>query len=697
MKKQSLFYCIASKPHGTAPTFTKLLVSPTAIENSPVTLECEVVGSPEIFIEWIKGDCRVRQTTRVRTEFDGKNCRLIFLRTELDDEADYKCIARNAFGTASTDCEVLVEEDLSQHHSPPFFKKKPHNQTISEGQHATFSAIIGGTPEPEVDWFKDEKAIEDKGRFVIRDDLDKGKFSLTIEETFVEDAGIYKCVAFNEVGEESYEARLSIIPLGNKSEPTFEVPFEVSVNAESATPLSFSNQPKFVVTSGEPGATKDQPRPTKEKLTASRKTADFDLEPPHFIALPEGLSPFEVNADEDVTLQVRVRGKPLPEVKWLKDEKPLVETSKFLWNNDTDIYTLVICGPTPRDKGTYVCLASNSAGTATRSFEVNIEGYEDWVMPSFQEHTANPFVISDDGDVTMDVRVAGNPSPSVEWRKDGQPILENERVKLFSSEDVHRLFIKGASPEDEGNYICTATNPAGKSTRTYTLDIGGVGPEEVRSRQEVVDETLVPPRIVKQTELETPISISEDGDVKLEVMFNGTPDEEWTKDGIVIQESNHFQINSEVGVQNLVIKGATQEDKGVYKCMPSNKAGSSWKTFSIDCKEAENVHPEQPSGLERPSFVEDDNVVPFQLTVDGDVKLAARVQGSPTPQVEWDKDDVPLQNSEHIVITSKDDLYSLLISNPTISDKGKYTLTATNEAGVGTRAFDVKIKGSSLS
>lgn len=671
--------------------------SPSAVENCPVTLECEVVGSPEISIEWHKGDSRVRQTTRVRTEFDGKNCRLIFLRTELDDEADYKCVARNDFGMASTECELLVEEDLSPSHSLPFFKKKPHNQTVSEGQYVAFSAVVGGSPPPEVDWFKDGRVVEDKGRFLIKEDVNQGKFSLTIEQTFLEDVGTYKCVAFNEIGEESYQASLAVIPLAKKGEPTVEVPFEVSVNAESATPLSFSVEPESVSTLGERETTKGKPEQPKMKLAASRETTLKDLEPPFFIALPEGSSPFEVNVDEDVTLRVRVSGKPLPEVKWLKDDKPLSKTDHFLWNSDKDIHTLVIRGPTPKDKGTYVCVASNDAGTATRSFDVNIEGYEDWVMPSFEEYLASPFQISDNGDVTMEVKVSGNPSPNVEWRKNDQPITENEHIKLFSSGNIHKLVVKGASPEDEGKYICTATNPAGKSTRTYTLDIGGLKPRPVETGRVDVEETIKPPRIVEQTDQQSSFNVSKDGDVKLEVQFSGSPDIVWMKDEKPIQESNHFQIQSRSGVQTLVIKGATPEDKGLYKCTASNKAGMSWKTFTVDFKGAENAHRgDLPSELERPSFVEDESVVPFQLTDHGDVKLAARVQGNPIPHVEWDKDDIPLQDSEHIGIASTDDLHTLLIQNPTVDDKGTYTLTATNEAGVGTRAFNVEIEGSSL-
>ena len=680
----------------------KTLQSPHAVENSPVTLECEVIGSPKISIEWHKDDSRVRQTTRVRTEFDGRICRLIFLRAELDDEADYKCVANNEFGMATTECELLVEED----HSSPLFKKKPENQTVLAGQTVTFGVLVSGSPSPEVDWFKNGEGIEDKGRFVIEEDVDHGKFSLVIRETTLEDAGSFRCVAFNEAGETSCRASLVVVPSGRKIEPIIEeslkteieVPFEIQFNAELAELVSVSVEPQTQEKPGEPQEAKSQPE--KKKLAAAREGQMFEIttttkerEPSHFIQLPEGCSPFEVNPDGDVKLEVRVSGKPLPEVKWLKDEKPLPKNDNLSLHSDGDRHTLVIRGPTPKDKGTYMCVATNDAGTAIRSFDVNIEGYADWVMPSFQEHLERPFQISNDGDVTMEVKVTGNPTPEIEWTRDDQPIKESDRIQVFNKGDnVYSLVIKGALLEDEGKYTCTATNPAGKTMRTYTLNIDGAKSKPAGP----VEEAVAPPRVMELPEKGPSFDISEDGDVKLEVNFSGKPEIEWSKDGKPIQESNHFQMQSREGVQTLVIKGATPDDKGLYKCTASNKAGMAWKTFTVDFEGKEaNQLPDVPAERERPSFVEDESIVPFEVTDEGNIKLEARVQGKPLPQVEWDKDEVPLQDSEHIAIISKDGLHTLLIQSPTIDDKGTYTLTATNEAGVGTRAFNVEIEGSS--
>lgn len=626
---------------------------------------------------------------------------MIIFRAELDDEADYQCLAKNDFGVASTECELLVEEE----NSVPFFKQKAESQTISEGQSVTFSVIVAGNPPPEVDWLKDGEVIQDNERFVIKEDVEHGKFSLIIEQTAFKDAGTYKCVAFNEAGEASCKTSLVMIPSSGEIEPIVEdalraeveMPFEFQINSVVFEPVNVTGEPQPILKTAEPEIAKYKSE--RNSISASREGPTFELtttkqerQVPQFIALPEGCSPFDVNPDGDVKLQVRVSGRPLPEVNWFKNDEPLQVSDSLTLHSDGDRHTLSIQGPTPKDKGVYKCVASNDAGTATRSFDVNIEGNPDWVMPSFQDHLASAFQISDDGDVTMEVKVAGNPFPEIEWTRDGEPIKESDRIHVLRKiDDIYSLVIRGAGPKDEGEYTCTATNPAGKTMRTFTLNVDDTTSKHVAP----VEEAVAPPRIMELPERRASFHISYEGDVKLQVKFSGEPEIEWSKDGKPVHNSSHIQLQSKEGVHTLLIKGATPDDKGLYKCTATNKAGMAWKTFTVEFEGKGEKPVKVGSELKRPAFVENKSVVPFEITKEGDVQLKARVEGKPHPEVEWDKDDVPLQESERIIITSKDDMHMLLIKRPTIDDKGTYKLTATNEAGVGTRAFNVEIAGSS--
>lgn len=67
------------------------------------------------------------------------------------------------------------------------------------------------------------------------------------------------------------------------------------------------------------------------------------------------------------------------------------EIKNFVVRSDKDIYILIILGFILKDKGIYVCVVLNDVGIFIRSFDVNIEGYEDWVMFFFEEYLESFF------------------------------------------------------------------------------------------------------------------------------------------------------------------------------------------------------------------------------------------------------------------------------------------------------------------
>ena len=69
--------------------------------------------------------------------------------------------------------------------------------------------VYSGTPEPEVDWYKDNRVIREGGRmrFLFEDD---GLCSLLIREAESSDRGRYKCVASNPAGKVQCSAELFI-------------------------------------------------------------------------------------------------------------------------------------------------------------------------------------------------------------------------------------------------------------------------------------------------------------------------------------------------------------------------------------------------------------------------------------------------------------------------------------------------------
>lgn len=157
-------------------------------------------------MEWFKDSEKVKESNRVRPEVSDDTFSLNFKETKLEDEGDYKCVARNEFGSVSSQAELLVNEALTK----PEFEEKMKNLNVQAGKEARFDVLVTGVPPPEVDWLKgDDKVVGD--RFVLIDDKgDDGRFSLIIKDVQPEDSGKYECIAFNEVGEVSCKANLAV-------------------------------------------------------------------------------------------------------------------------------------------------------------------------------------------------------------------------------------------------------------------------------------------------------------------------------------------------------------------------------------------------------------------------------------------------------------------------------------------------------
>lgn len=66
---------------------------------------------------------------------------------------------------------------------------------------------------------------------------------------------------------------------------------------------------------------------------------------------------------------------------------------------------------------------------------------------------------------------SGYPTPEVTWKKNGQPVVEGDRLRTSWELNKARLQMSYVHVEDAGKYSCTAVNPAGTATCTADLVI----------------------------------------------------------------------------------------------------------------------------------------------------------------------------------------------------------------------------------
>ena len=207
----------------------------------------------------------------------------------------------------------------------PDFKEKMKGVEVMEGDTATFDVLVVGYPEPTVEWFRGTTKLKNDARSEIKEDRDNCKFSLSIGDVKREDAGMYKCVAANEAGKTTVRADLAV----------------------------------------------------KERLFA-----------PEF-AESESEAPITVTEGDEVNLNVTINGKPKPDVKWYKDDKPLRESNRLDIKARGDKYSVVILGVRADDSGVYKCEAKSKMGAVTRTFDVKVEGMK-LVIPECDQCLISP-------------------------------------------------------------------------------------------------------------------------------------------------------------------------------------------------------------------------------------------------------------------------------------------------------------------
>lgn len=108
-----------------------------------------------------------------------------------------------------TKCFICDSTDkMPKGSEPPVFSKGLQKTTIVEKASVELSCRVSGTPEPQIEWYKDRKLIKSGRHYKMT--RDGSKCTLTIQEAFLEDSGNYMCRAINVISSVTTEAELRV-------------------------------------------------------------------------------------------------------------------------------------------------------------------------------------------------------------------------------------------------------------------------------------------------------------------------------------------------------------------------------------------------------------------------------------------------------------------------------------------------------
>lgn len=270
----------------------------------------------------------------------------------------------------------------------------------------------------------------------------------------------------------------------------------------------------------------------------------------------------------------------------------------------------------------------------------------------------------------IECQISGQPKPTVEWFKDSEKVKESKRIGPESDNETFSLNFKETELDDEGDYKCVACNEFGSVSSQAELLVNEVGAKpEFKEKMKNV-------------------SVQAGEKARFDVLVTGSPPPEvdWVKGDDKLEDAGRFALldNEEEGSFSLIVEDVKPEDSGKYECIAFNELGE------VSCKA--NLAVEET--LVAPEFAEEAESAPVLAEEGGEIDLNVLLKkGQPEPQVEWLKDDKPVQGDEHLDVGISEDKHSLKIRGAVPSDSGLYKFKVSSKAGSLEKVFDVQITG----
>uniref|UniRef100_A0A3B4XL25 Hemicentin-1-like n=1 Tax=Seriola lalandi dorsalis TaxID=1841481 RepID=A0A3B4XL25_SERLL len=645
------YLCVAENKVGTVEKLFSLTVQVppriigskeeevSVIEGHMVSLLCDVQAYPPPDITWTRDGQVNSFGTGINILPGGQMLQLS--RARLEDAGQYVCTATNSAGQDQKTILLSVYGKQTVTHL--------HNS----------STYV----------YTDEKILKDcLGKRSVYLNVTPDGSTLTLLRLSPEDSGTYTCLAVSPVGQESkFYTLFVLVPPSISGETT--VPREVQVTQDSAVTLecqAAGNPPPQIswLKNGRPLLLSPRARllsgdsvlrispvqlsdsgvytcVARSRAGLAELSYDVQVQVPPGVDHVEPVEPVTVVQGSLVTLTCEARGVPPPTLTWMKDSQPLSLHRNLLLDGQET--RLQLPDVAPSDAGLYSCVASNQAGSSTKSFNLT-------VLVVVSLNSPEELTIAANSPLELECSAVGVPPPTLSWLKDGRPLEGTDIVQ----QDGHFVRISKIQVEDAGLYTCLASSPAGEDGKNHWVRV------------------QVPPTLLGSGDART-LTVPVNGHLTLECLADSDPPPniEWYKDEAKLQPGGRIQRLA--GGQYLEIQEVRPEDSGQYSCVVTNMAGSTSLFFTVEI-------------LLPPVIKESGSLVTAH--VGQEAVLPCEVEGDSSPTVMWRKDGFPVSQDNNKYMLSEGSLH---IHGVQLSDAGRYYCTVSNQAGSDHRGMDLRV------
>ncbi|XP_056010136.1 roundabout homolog 2-like isoform X17 [Ostrea edulis] len=505
------------------------------------------------------------------------------------------------FITVQTICQGASPND---HVSYPQILEHPQNGYLAKDNPATLNCQADGNPKPTITWYHNGKKVAtmDEDPYSQKMLIEGGKlFFLRVvhNQKDKSDAGVYYCNATNRLG--SAISRNATLKIAVLRDEFLQSPSNKSVSIGdkarfSCRPPRGEPKPKVLWLKGRKFLTTSDRIQILEngdliisqvtlndaddyKCIATNTAGEREsararltvLEKPSFRKAPvdqiimEGEAvhfPCEVVGDQPIVVEWRKENGALKfgRVRVLKDNTLRIEKAEA------------------EDAGLYVCMASNSVGTAEAVARLTVQ-----FMPFFDVKPHDQ-VVGVRRTVTMHCSVTGIPQPTIIWSKisnkpSGEKMLlfQNTASGRFSVASDGTLRIERVHLGDAAQYECEAINGLGSAKASARLNVKETDPLLFS-----VNDTRPPP-IIRIGPQSQNLPTGEVGFLHCEAYGDPKPQIWWLKDDRPITENSRI-ISLSSGT--LQISDLQESDSGNYTCKASSETGETSQLATLLVKKS---------------------------------------------------------------------------------------------------------------
>ncbi|XP_026150881.1 striated muscle preferentially expressed protein kinase isoform X2 [Mastacembelus armatus] len=514
------------------------------------------------------------------------------------------------------------------------------------------------------------------------------------------------------------EEKMEVEPLKPASKirvPTIIVEdeqMEVDVPVKTSAPKQTNANPKERKQQKTKGKNR-RPRPMSPELDSSDDSyvsaGEDPLEAPVF-EFP--LQDTVASAGTDVLLKCIIAGTPTPEVTWMKDNTKIINIAHYAVKVEGERHSLLIKSAKISDGGKYCATAVNQVGKESSSATLTVKAAivqepkgnlgvpidisspitsdEEYLSPleegmdfgalesrrtidtQFRKPPAFLVTMSDQAvtegqEVTMFVRISGQPKPMLYWLRDRVTVKTGPRHIVHETEDgTFEMTIKSAVRSDSGIYTCKIINEYGTKQCEGKLEV----------KAPLVEPGLAVIRPVKD------ITATAGETVLFECHITGPKDTDvdWLADGKLIQPALlNCKMYFDGRKCRLLLNSVHEDDSGTYMCKLSTA-----REEVTSCGKLRVIPSIEPLFTRKLDVLE---------VIEGrNARFDCKVSGTPSPKVTWCHFDRQLTESEDIRILQEGGRHSLIISHVTSEDEGFYTVTAQNSHGESESSAELYIQ-----